>query len=163
MDSFTRTNGLRKYSAGMRFDKSPDWLISLFDSAVEGLPLQRRKMFGYPAGFANGQMCCGLFGKQFFLRLGESDRGELLRIEGASAFDPMGGRPMREYVVLPDSMLEEQDELQSWLVRSIGYTRSLPPRPIGGKSSRRSGSPSGGPRAKVTARKRTPKNRRPKR
>jgi len=88
----------------MRFDKSPDWVVSLFDAAIEGLPLQRRKMFGYPAGFANGQMCCGLFGKQFFLRLGENDRGELLRIEGASEFDPMGGRPMREYVVLPDSI-----------------------------------------------------------
>jgi len=147
----------------MRFDKSPEWLVSLFDAAIEGLPLQRRKMFGYPAGFANGQMCCGLFGKQFFLRLGENDRGELLRIEGASEFDPMGGRPMREYVVLPDSMLEEQDELQSWLTRSIGYTRSLPPKPIGGKSSRRSGSRSGTPRSRATARKRTSMSRRAKR
>ncbi len=147
----------------MRFDKSPEWLVSLFDAAIEGLPLQRRKMFGYPAGFANGQMCCGLFGKQFFLRLGENDRGELLRIEGASEFDPMGGRPMREYVVLPDSMLEDQDELQSWLTRSIGYTRSLPPKPIGGKSSRRSGSRSGAPRAQPTARKPTSKSRRAKR
>ncbi len=34
----------------MRFDKSPEWLVSLFDAAIEGLPLQRRKMFGYPAG-----------------------------------------------------------------------------------------------------------------
>ncbi len=108
-------------------------------------------------------MCCGLFVKQFFLRLGENDRGELLRIEGASEFDPMGGRPMREYVVLPDSMLEDQDELQSWLTRSIGYTRSLPPKPIGGKSSRRSGSRSGAPRAQPTARKPTSKSRRAKR
>jgi TfoX/Sxy family transcriptional regulator of competence genes len=147
----------------MRFEKSPDWLVSLFDSAVEGLPLQRRKMFGYPAGFAHGQMCCGLFGKQFFLRLGENDRGELLRIEGASEFDPMGGRPMREYVVLPDAMLEEQDELQSWLARSIAYTQSLPPKPIGGKSSRLSGSRSGAPRARATAPKQTAKSRRAKR
>ncbi len=114
----------------MRFDKSPEWLVSLFDAAIEGLPLQRRKMFGYPAGFANGQMCCGLFGKQFFLRLGENDRGELLRIEGASEFDPMGGRPMREYVVLPDSMLEEQDELQSWGARAVAAEHPGPgPQP----------------------------------
>ncbi len=77
----------------MRFEKSPDWLVSLFDAAVEGLPLQRRKMFGYPAGFVDGQMCRGLFGKQFFLRLGENDRGELLRIEGASEFDPTSFNP----------------------------------------------------------------------
>jgi TfoX/Sxy family transcriptional regulator of competence genes len=147
----------------MRFEKSPDWLVSLFNAAVEGLPLQRRKMFGYPAGFVNGQMCCGLFGKQFFLRLGEDERGELLRIEGASEFDPMGGRPMREYVVLPDSMLEEQDELQSWLARSIGYTRSLPPKRVGGKSSRPTGSRRGTPRARATAPKRTAKSRRVKR
>ncbi len=147
----------------MRFDRSPDWLVSLFDSAVEGLPLLRRKMFGYPAGFANGQMCCGLFGKQFFLCFGENDRAELLRIEGASEFDPMGGRPMREYVVLPDSMLEERDELQAWLARSIAYTQSLPPKPIGGKSSRRSGGRSGAPRARATAPKRTAKSRRARR
>jgi TfoX/Sxy family transcriptional regulator of competence genes len=147
----------------MRFEKSPDWLVSLFDSAVEGLPLERRKMFGYPAGFVHGQMCCGLFAKQFFLRLSESDRGELLRIEGASEFDPMGGRPMREYVVLPDSMLEDPNGLQSWLARSIGYTTSLPPKTVGGKSSRRSGRGGGTPRGQATAPRRTAKSRRAKR
>src|SRR5260370_7549504 len=144
----------------MRFDKSPDWLVSLFDVAIEGLPLERRKVCGYAGGVAKGEMGCGLVGKQFFLRLGENDRGELLRIEGASEFDPMGGRPMREYVVLPDSMLEEQDELQSWLTRSIGYTRSLPPKPIGGKSSRRPRSRSGTPRAQPTPR--TPTSQSPR-
>jgi hypothetical protein len=143
----------------MRFDKSPDWLVSLFDSAIEGLPLQRRKMFGYPAGFVNRQMCCGLFGKEFFLRLGEKDRQELLTIEGASLFEPMGGRPMREYVVLPYSMLEEQDALRSWLARSIVHTQSLAPKPTSGKSTKRPGSRTKVPRGKATAPKRTAKSR----
>ena len=43
-----------------------------------------RPMFGNVAGFVNGNMCMGLFGSDFFLRLSEEDRLSLLGEEGAS-------------------------------------------------------------------------------
>lgn len=112
----------------MQLEKSPDWLVTLFGSVVDDARVERRQMFGYPAGFAKGEMCCGLFGPHLFVRLGEEDRSELLRVDGAHVFDPMGGRPMREYVVLPNAVLESESRLRSWIAKAIAYAESLPPK-----------------------------------
>jgi TfoX/Sxy family transcriptional regulator of competence genes len=112
----------------VQLEKSPDWLVTLFGSVVDDARVERRQMFGYPAGFARGQMCCGLFGSHLFVRLGEADRSELLRVDGAHLFDPMGGRPMREYVVLPTAELESESRLRSWIAKAIAYAESLPPK-----------------------------------
>jgi TfoX/Sxy family transcriptional regulator of competence genes len=112
----------------MRFEKSPPWLIELFDGHLTNTRGERRQMFGYPCGFANGNMFCGLFGADLFVRLGEDDRAELLRVEGAKTFDPMGGRPMREYVVVPRDLLEDEEELRKWIDKAFTYEESLPPK-----------------------------------
>ena len=63
--------------------------------------VQVRPMFGNVAGFVNGNMFMGLFGNDLFVRLSESDRAMLLQEEGAIVMEPMTGRPMKEYVVMP--------------------------------------------------------------
>lgn len=85
-------------------------------------------MFGYPAGFVNGNMFCGLFQESLFLRLGESERAELLAMEGASPFEPMPGRPMREYVVMPMEMLEDAETTRAWIRRAFRHVAALPPK-----------------------------------
>lgn len=80
----------------MKFEKAPPWLVEFFAAQMEGVPADTRKMFGYPCAFVNGQMFTGLFGSTMIVRLPEEGRAELLAIEGAKGFDPMGGRPMRE-------------------------------------------------------------------
>ena len=112
----------------MKFEKSPPWLVQLFDEALSGTPAERRQMFGYPCGFSNGQLFCGLFASSMFVRLAEADRAALLAVEGARAFDPMGGRPMREYVVLPAALLEEPAQLRDWVSRAAAYAAALPPK-----------------------------------
>ena len=93
----------------MKFEKAPAWIVEVFDAAFLPTGGERRKMFGYPAGFVNGLMCCGVFGKSIFVRLNETDREALLKEEGAAYFDPMGtgARPMRNYVVVPPMMVDE--------------------------------------------------------
>lgn len=133
----------------MKFEKSPPWLVELFEEALAGMPGERRQMFGYPCGFMGGQLFCGLFASSMFVRLGEVDRAELLAVDGARVFDPMGGRPMREYVVLPPALLEDAGELGRWLSRAATYASSLPPK----KSAARKGaSPKKGRPAKKRAR-----------
>ena len=83
-------------------------------------------MFGYPCAFENGQMFAGLFGDGLFVRLGEAGRAELLAIEGAAPFSPMEGRPMKEYVVLPPAMLEDEEAVKGWMSRGLAYARTLP-------------------------------------
>ena len=84
-------------------------------------------MFGYPCGFLNGNMFCGLFGATMFIRLSETDRTKLLAMEGASFFDPMSrGKGMSQYIVLPTSVLDDAREARGWLQRSTSYALALP-------------------------------------
>jgi hypothetical protein len=81
----------------MELRKSPQDLIDTFEAVVPGPPAQQRKMFGYPAAFVNGNMFMGLFAESMLIRLPQELRDNLLELPDASVFEPMPGRPMREY------------------------------------------------------------------
>lgn len=83
-------------------------------------------MFGYPAAFVGGNMSTGLHQDAWMVRLPEGARAELLALDGARVFEPMAGRPMREYVVLPPSVVGDDAALDLWVARSIAYAASLP-------------------------------------
>jgi len=73
----------------------------LFDKSVpSSVTVSRRKMFGYPAAFANGNLFIGLHQNDFIMRLSEEDRTRFRAEYGERIFEPMKGRPMREYVRL---------------------------------------------------------------
>jgi len=111
-----------------KFPPASPWIKDLFASLVTPLECERRAMFGYPCAFVNGQMFAGVFGDGIIVRLGEKERAALLAVEGAAVFDPMGGRPMREYVRFPDDMLEDEADLAAWVGKGFAYARSLPPK-----------------------------------
>jgi TfoX/Sxy family transcriptional regulator of competence genes len=126
------------------FIKAPAQLVAVFASVVPGPPAQERKMFGYPAAFVNGNMFMGLFGEQMFLRLGPKERDELIAC-AARPFEPMPGRAMAEYVVLPQSVLSNVNELARWVTKAFDYGKSLkrklakstkPPKPSGARKSK---------------------------
>lgn len=113
----------------MAWRKSPQSLIDLFDEVVPDTPeVERRKMFGYPAAFVNGNMCMGLHQEDFIVRLSEQDRDDIKREHGAVPFEPMKGRVMREYVSLPASILDDADERAAWIKRSLAFVGSMPPK-----------------------------------
>ena len=86
---------------GPNWEKAPADLAERFTATVSAMPgAQVRKMFGYPAGFVNGQMFTGIFASDWFVRLPDAERDELAAA-GGTPFAPMPGRPMREYLVLP--------------------------------------------------------------
>jgi len=110
----------------MQFPKSPPGLIATF---ADVLPpdAEKKMMFGYPAAFVNGNMFMSLFGTALILRLPEDARRELIAA-GGHLFEPMKGRPMREYVAVPDAMLDNPRELKPWVRRSLTFGQSLPPK-----------------------------------
>jgi TfoX/Sxy family transcriptional regulator of competence genes len=114
----------------MQFKKPSPALVELFQNLLPATGGAGRTMFGCPCGFFGGNMFMGLFADQLFLRLAESDRAKLLAEEGAEQFDPMGGRPMREYVVVPPGWLEgdADDDLRAWIAKSVRYAKTLPPK-----------------------------------
>lgn len=112
----------------MKMQKSPPELIEFFASVLPGPPVTGRKMFGYPAGFVNGNLFMSLFADQMILRLPDDARTELLKKTGAKQFEPMKGRPMKEYVCVPKSMLKDRKELGSWIAKALEYGASLEPK-----------------------------------
>jgi len=107
---------------------SAEW-VRVFGEAVGGLSgAEQRKMFGYPAAFVNGNMFAGLHENGLVLRLPDPDREALLKLPGAKPFEPMPGRPMREYVVAPSAFMTSPAEVKAWLRKSLAYGSSLPPK-----------------------------------
>lgn len=83
-------------------------------------------MFGYPCCFVNGNMFAGLYRENMIIRLPNGQRKELLKVNGARVFEPMPGRPMREYVAVPPLLLADEDALRGWIDKSLEYARTLP-------------------------------------
>jgi TfoX/Sxy family transcriptional regulator of competence genes len=117
--------------AGMGgWPKPSSTLVEAFAGAVQPLPgAKARKMFGCPCVFFNGNMFAGVFGDRVFFRLGPSDREDFLSLAGASQFQPMGGRPMREYVESSELMAATPAEWTPWLDKALSYVATLPPKP----------------------------------
>jgi TfoX/Sxy family transcriptional regulator of competence genes len=86
-----------------------------------------RPMFGNLAAFVNGNMFAGLFGDDLFVRVGEEERAALIE-QGGSPFEPMAGRPMKAYVVVPSTWSSDPDTARAWLARSLAGAGSLPPK-----------------------------------
>src|SRR5438876_4088270 len=112
----------------MKFAKSPPWLVRLFTSLQPEAGGTPRQMFGSLTAFENGQLFTGLFAGGLFVRLAPDDRAELLAQPGAEPFAPMKGRPMKEYVVVPPAMLEDEEELLRWMRKGREFAASLPPK-----------------------------------
>lgn len=104
---------------------SPE-LTAAFDKALPASPaVTRRPMFGYASAFVNGNMFAGTFQDVIVVRLAETDRAALLKRQGAAPFEPMR-RPMKEYVVVPASIVAKPKELSTWIERGHRYALTLP-------------------------------------
>ncbi len=117
--------------------KSPPELVERFKSAMEDFPAaERRLMFGCPCAFLNGHMFTGLHGEQWFVRLDDDDRARLLAIEGAGPFEPMPGRPMSGYAVLPAATIHDGDAVHEWITRAAAFVGRLPPKAPGSRAGK---------------------------
>ena len=114
---------------------APGEAVAAFEAATFGLPgAEPRKMFGYSCVFARGNMFAGLHEVGMVLRLPDEQRAEFLRLKGAEQFEPMPGRVMREYVIVPKVLLNAPDQLRVWVEKSLAYVLSLPAKPKKGSS-----------------------------
>lgn len=114
-------------SGSMKWRKAPEELVALFARLTGPLRgIQTRKMFGYPAAFIHGHLFAGLFQDEMFLRLAAKDQQEFMQQAGVHLFEPMPGHAMREYLVVPPTLLKDLVRLRSWLARSVAYAHGLP-------------------------------------
>ena len=111
------------------FTKAPTEMVQLFERAMKDFPMAtQRKMFGYPCAFVNGNTFAGLFQEEMFLRLNDDDRAAIRKEYGTPLFEPMPGRPMRNYVLVPRYVRNSPRLLRSWLTKGMEHAQALPPK-----------------------------------
>ncbi|HEX9494731.1 MAG TPA: TfoX/Sxy family protein [Candidatus Limnocylindria bacterium] len=110
----------------MQWKKTPPELAATFDKAAPKDPaVVRKPMFGYPALYLNGNMFAGTFQDKIVARLSETERARAVKA-GAKPFEPMPGRPMKEYVVIPAADVAKPAALAKWIERARAYAATLP-------------------------------------
>ncbi len=108
-------------AAKQKWKKAPERWVEAFDASLPAYPgAERRKMFGYPCVFLNGNMVAGLHEIGLVIRLPLPQR-QALEAAGGKPFEPMPGRLMREYVVAPESLATDHRELARWLMLAFEF------------------------------------------
>jgi TfoX/Sxy family transcriptional regulator of competence genes len=114
--------------------------LALFDAAFpEDARTERKKMFGMPAAFVNGNMFYGVFHNGVCMRVGEGRRDEIAsNHEGVEAFEPMPGRPWKEYIhVDAGAFGSDADELGGWIHEALELTAAMPAKKKKKKASKK--------------------------
>jgi TfoX/Sxy family transcriptional regulator of competence genes len=113
----------------VKLPKASPGIVELFGDAVpvDAAGVQRRQMFGYPAAFVNGNLFMSVYGDDVVLRLGEPDRDVLAGL-GGQGFEPMPGRPMPGYLLVPSSVRDDRTALAEWVDRALRFAAALPPK-----------------------------------
>ncbi len=113
----------------MKWKKANPELSEHLERALAPFDCEKRKMFGHPAYFVGSSMFAGIFGDDIFIRLSEDDQKQIFsENDEAAPFEPLKGRIMREYMVLPQAIYDDDEDFEKWLGRAYEYAISLPPK-----------------------------------
>jgi TfoX/Sxy family transcriptional regulator of competence genes len=106
-------------------------------AALEGVERVREvKMFGGVGFMVNGNLVAAASKRGLLLRIGRERQDEALAQPGLRPME-MRGRRMEGYVYA-DPPPASDDEVKDWLGKALDYVRTLPPKPDGAKSKRKS-------------------------
>jgi TfoX/Sxy family transcriptional regulator of competence genes len=114
----------------MKWQKAPEELKNILDLAMQGVDCERRLMFGYPAYFINRNMFIGLYQEQLFMRLPEPVVSSLKGKTSSPVrnLEPMPGRPMTDYVVIPRELYMDRAKLKRLVGAALNHTKTLKPK-----------------------------------
>ena len=96
-------------------------------SLVKGFECQKKPMFGHEVYWINGNMFAGVFQDEIWIRLSRDDQADFFELyDDAKLFEPMAGRAMKDYVVLPESVLADPEAANGWVEKAYKFTVTLP-------------------------------------
>ncbi len=102
--------------------KASAGLLARFEELTDVVPGADRKLvFGCPSCLVGGHMFFGVHETGLFVKL-PSDAGAELLAEGGEAFEPMPGRAMNGFYVLPEG------DVADWVRRAHDAVSALPPK-----------------------------------
>ena len=102
--------------------------LAIYDNLVAKVPGLERKGKTMPYTSANGYMF-SLFNKagEIGIRLSKAKQAEFIAAHQATSFKSHGAT-MRDYVKIPDELLDDLDYLAKWLQEGYDYVRTLEPK-----------------------------------
>jgi hypothetical protein len=104
----------------MAWKKSSDMAVKRFIEALPDAAMGgRRKMFGYEACFVNGGFWAGMYQDEIVIKLPPELKDATKALAGAAPFDPMGGRPMKSWWVIPRKVSESPKALGELLTSTF--------------------------------------------
>ncbi len=109
----------------------PEEKRKLYEILVKSIPgLEINENFGFPYTSLNGHMF-SLLSKSGYvgIRLPKEEREHFLEKYQTSLYKPEPGPLLKEYVTIPDHLLNDVDRLKEVLTTSLEYVKSLKPKP----------------------------------
>jgi hypothetical protein len=101
-------------------DKPTAEQVQRYESLADVVPEADHKLvFGGPCCLVGGNVFFGVHAAGLFVKLPPEQAQDLLE-EGGAPFEPMPGRPMNGFYVLPEG------EAAHWVRRSYDYATTLP-------------------------------------
>jgi TfoX/Sxy family transcriptional regulator of competence genes len=113
-------------SGSMKMPKPSEDAKAAFSKLVPDEPaVTLRPMFGNLSAFVNGNMFCGLFGEDLFVRLPGPEL-EAVKQQGGRDFEPVAGHKMSGYVMVPDGWRTKSGPAVTLIKRALAVTREMP-------------------------------------
>ena len=107
----------------------PEGKLELYEKLIETHPDIERKGVTNPYTSHNGHMFSHLSKEGTLgLRLPKDEREKFLEKFNTTLYESYGA-VMKEYVKVPDALLENTDELKTYLEISYEYIKTLKPKP----------------------------------
>ena len=108
--------------------RGPPERLALYEALVASVEGVERKGAGNPYTSRNGYMTSFIDRDgEVSIRLDKSDREAFIE-QYDSRISQQHGRNMPEFVVVPDELLEREDELRPWFERSWEWVGRLEPK-----------------------------------
>ena len=107
---------------------APNAREALYDKLIATIPEIDRKGEANPYTSLNGNMFTLLHQSKLAIRLPEAQREAFQKKYNTTLFEAYG-TVMKEYVAVPDSLLEKTNELKRYLAQSYAYAKTLKPKP----------------------------------
>jgi hypothetical protein len=84
-----------------------------------------KHMFGGLAFLVNGNLCCGVHGRELIVRIDPAETDATLRQPHTHIFD-LPGRPMKGWILVRPAGLSTDAALAKWIQIGLTYVASLP-------------------------------------
>lgn len=107
----------------------PQDKLDLYDKLIKTHPEIERKGVSMPYTSLNGNMFTYLSPEGVFgLRLPESEREDFLKKFNTTLYQSYGS-VLKEYVTVPNKLLEDTETLKKYFALSYAYVKTLKPKP----------------------------------